>query len=132
MNLLLRKINTSDKELLNSWAILWGAIIAPLEYWPPEGGYMVEGDGQPLFASWVYPSGETAWLEGLLSNPSISKEDRRNALTFMIGCIETEARRQGCRRVICTPEKASVQNMLLKAQWSCLPFQVYYLYKELE
>ena len=113
LQMTVRDTRRGDYEMFVSW---WDGHVgweAPLEHALPDSGFLVEGDGFPVVAGWLYRTDSSiAWLEWIISNPQASKEERADALPILIERLTHEARMLGFKIVF-----TSTNNKRLLAQY---------------
>jgi len=82
-------IITYNKEkhynILESWYKDWNLPITPSS-WIPDTSYMVYNDLKPICSGFLYQLGQTPmyFVEGIISNRSASKDERKEALDKLI------------------------------------------------
>tara|TARA_B100000902_G_scaffold24462_1_gene29448 strand:- start:16837 stop:17238 length:402 start_codon:yes stop_codon:yes gene_type:complete len=83
-----RKLKESDWDTLQSWWSTWPEWTTPSkDFLPGDGtsGFMVEKDGQPIVACFVYLTNSKAvLLEWIISNPNYRESDRGLAIEKLI------------------------------------------------
>lgn len=94
----IRKFKESDYEMLKSWYLKRGLTPLSLDMLPSVG-FIVED----IAASFMYiADGKLALLEGSISNPSIDKSIRTEALSAIFKCLLAEAKEMGLKRAYST------------------------------
>ena len=87
-----RKLQESDWSTLESWWSAWPKWKAPpKDFLPGNGtsGFMVEKNGTPIVAGFIYLTNSKAiLLEWLISNPDYREDDRNNAIEVLIKEVE--------------------------------------------
>lgn len=87
----IKRINDQDLPILNSWCREWGMSPFP-EGWLPPTGFWVPG----VLAAFLYKTdSKLAYIECVISNPGVGKEERREALFAVNEAIEDEAKASG-------------------------------------
>jgi hypothetical protein len=106
MELSIRKLTEKDWDtLVNMWKMWpeWAKTIPPKELLPENGtgGYIVEKDGIPIVASFLYTTNsKVGWIEWTVSNKEYREDDRKEALELLINGIEHVARGSGCEIIL--------------------------------
>lgn len=81
--LISRKLKESDWDTLKQWWDYWPRVEAPDKGFLPDngtGGLMVEDDGIPVIAGFIYQTNSNAaMLEYVISNPKYRGRDKRDA-----------------------------------------------------
>ena len=84
-----------------SWWHGWNLPSSPKSFLPL--GYVARNAKQePICAGFLYQLGNTPmfWIEGIVSNPEASKEDRKDALVRLITALTKEAKDRGCEMLL--------------------------------
>lgn len=88
----IRKLVESDYEILRKWWEAWPDWHAPAKEFLPDngtGGFMVEKDGRPIVAGFVYITNSKAVLfEWVVSDPEYREDDREMAIVCLIKTVE--------------------------------------------
>jgi hypothetical protein len=106
MELIIRKLTEKDWDtLVNMWKMWpdWAKAIPTKELLPENGtgGYIVEKDGIPIVASFLYTTNsKVGWIEWTVSNKEYREDDRKEALELLISGIEHVARNSGCEIIL--------------------------------
>lgn len=99
----IRYLNETDYDLLCQWWKAWRWTAPPRDFLPENGcgGLMVEKDGIPVVAGFVYfTNSAIAWSEFIISNFEYKdKESRKEALKILIFELGELARRKGSKYV---------------------------------
>jgi hypothetical protein len=89
-----RPVEFSDYVLLCSWWLAWGWA-APAPAMLPPTGYIVEVEGKPVLAGFLYQADSAlGWVEWVIGNPAFRLE-RKQALPALLEAIAVEAKRRG-------------------------------------
>ena len=92
MELNIRRLKESDWETLLEWWDKWEDWTAPARDFLPDngkGGLMVEKNGEPVIAGFIYTTNSKAvLLEWIISNPDYRDNDREQALELLINGSE--------------------------------------------
>ena len=89
--LVCRNLTDADWDTLASWWKWWRWPIMPKGFLPKNGtgGIMIEKDGQPIIAGFIYVTNSASvLLEWIISNPDYKDKDRKQAVEMLI--IEAE------------------------------------------
>ena len=99
----IRKLEESDYETLLTWWDAWPNWKAPAKDFLPDdgtGGFMIEKDGRPIVAGFVYiTNSKAALLEWIVSDPDYREDDRDMAITCLIKTIESILKEWGYKYV---------------------------------
>ena len=83
-----RDLRGSDWDTLVSWWDAWPEWTTPGKDFLPEngtGGLMVEKDGTPIIAGFIYKTNSSSvLLEWIISNPDYREKDRKQAVELLI------------------------------------------------
>jgi len=103
MEFSVRFLVETDYELLCRWWKAWRWDAPPRDFLPQNGtgGIMVEKDGVPVVAGFVYfTNSAVAWSEFIISNFDFkNKEDRKEAIKILILELTELAKSKGCKYV---------------------------------
>ena len=79
--------------MVNGWAIAHGRDGLPVDYLPPDG-VVVEVDGEPVAAGWLYKSVGVgvAFLEHVHTRPRMTLKASRKAINLVIAYFQFNAR----------------------------------------
>ena len=92
MKLNIRKLTENDWEVLKQWWDAWPEWDAPPKDFLPEngtGGLMVESEGEPIVAGFMYiTNSKGVLLEWKISNPKNREEDRNDAINLLLISVE--------------------------------------------
>ena len=87
-----RLLKDEDWDTLCEWWKAWPGWESPPKSLLPDngkGGLMVEKDGIPIIAGFIYlTNSEACWLEWVVSNPKYKNRDRKQAIELLITSIE--------------------------------------------
>lgn len=85
-----------DYETLASWWDKHPQWKPVPEEWLPKVGFVVDSDGSPICAGFLYFTNSTiAWLEYIVSDPDSDKETRSEAVDVLINQLTTQAIKVG-------------------------------------
>ena len=103
MELNIRMLQESDWDTLVSWWDSWKEWKAPPKDMLPDngkGGFMVESNGQPIVAGFVYTANsKTALLEWIISDPNYKNKNRKEAIELLINGAEEVCKQQGYKYI---------------------------------
>lgn len=103
MELNIRRLEESDWDTLVSWWDKWPEWTAPPKDFLPDngkGGFMVEKNGQPIIAGFLYiTNSKAALLEWIISNPEYRDDDRKQAIELLIVGAEDVCKKQGIKYI---------------------------------
>ena len=92
MKLNIRKLTEDDWVVLKQWWDAWPEWEAPPKDFLPEngtGGLMVESEGEPIVAGFMYiTNSKGVLLEWIISNPKYREEDRNDAINLLLISVE--------------------------------------------
>lgn len=92
MELNIRKLTENDWGTLIQWWDAWPEWDAPPKDFLPEngtGGLMVESEGEPIVAGFMYiTNSKGVLLEWIISNPKYREEDRNDAINLLLIGVE--------------------------------------------
>tara|TARA_R110002167_G_scaffold163968_1_gene360833 strand:+ start:81 stop:488 length:408 start_codon:yes stop_codon:yes gene_type:complete len=105
MKLNIRMLEDSDWNTLVKWWAAWPEWPTPPKDFLPDngkGGFMVEKEGQPIVAGFLYTTNsKVALLEFIISNPEYREKDRGEAIELLINGAETVSKKQGIKYIFC-------------------------------
>jgi len=103
MELNIRMLKDSDWNTLVEWWDAWPDWVAPAKDFLPDngkGGFMVEKQGQPIVAGFLYTTNsKAALLEWIVSNPDYKENDKHDAIELLISGAENVCKKQGINYV---------------------------------
>ena len=98
-----RKLKESDWDTLIAWWSTWPNWEAPAKSFLPEngtGGLMVEKNGKPIIAGFIYETNSDGVLfEWVVSNPDYREKDRQNAIEKLLIDAENKIKEMGYKRI---------------------------------
>lgn len=84
-----------DHDAVSRWWKAHEFGVIPRHYLPPTG-FIVEVNGVKVIAGWLYKTDSAiAWMEWIVSNPEVSADVRRPALTSLIETLIMTAKEDG-------------------------------------
>jgi len=94
-----RLLKDSDWETLCQWWESWPKWVNPPKSFLPDngkGGLMVEKEGRPIVAGFLYiTNSDAVLLEWIVSDPEYRDKDRKDALEFLITSAEATCKGLG-------------------------------------
>lgn len=88
MELNIRRLTENDWVVLKDWWDAWPEWVSPPKEFLPDngkGGLMVEKEGEPVIAGFLYLTNSKAvLLEWIVSDPNYRDSDRKQALELLI------------------------------------------------
>jgi len=103
MKLNIRMLKDSDWNTLVEWWSAWPEWTAPSKDFLPDngkGGFIVEKQGEPIVAGFLYiTNSKAALLEWIVSNPKYREDDRGAAIELLIKGAESVCKKQGIKYV---------------------------------
>ncbi len=99
MKLNIRRLKESDWSTLTKWWDKWEEWNAPAKDFLPDngkGGLIVEKEGEPIVAGFLYMTNSKAvLLEWIISDPDYRENDREDALELLINGCENVCKDMG-------------------------------------
>jgi len=96
-------LKDSDWNTLVEWWSAWPEWTAPSKDFLPDngkGGFIVEKQGEPIVAGFLYiTNSKAALLEWIVSNPKYREDDRGAAIELLIKGAESVCKKQGIKYV---------------------------------
>jgi len=96
-------LKDSDWNTLVEWWSAWPEWTAPSKDFLPDngkGGFIVEKQGKPIVAGFLYiTNSKAALLEWIVSNPKYREDDRGAAIELLIKGAESVCKKQGIKYV---------------------------------
>tara|TARA_R110002167_G_scaffold78609_1_gene217305 strand:- start:546 stop:953 length:408 start_codon:yes stop_codon:yes gene_type:complete len=103
MKLNIRMLKDSDWDTLVKWWDAWPEWPTPPKDFLPDngkGGFIVEKEGQPIVAGFLYTTNsKAALLEFIISDPEYREKDRGDAIELLINGAESVSRKQGIKYI---------------------------------
>ena len=116
-----RKLQQSDWDTLQGWWDAWPKWVAPSkEFLPGDGtsGFIIEKDGIPIVAGFVYLTNSKAvLLEWIISNPSYRENDRDLALETLIKDIQDIVKDLGFNYMFTITQHEKLMKLHEKLGW---------------
>ena len=116
-----RKLRESDWDTLVTWWDAWPDWTTPPKGVLPDngtGGFMVEKDGMPIVAGFIYETNSDAVLfEWVVSNPDYREKDRQDAIEKLLIDVENKIKEMGYKRVFSIGRTKNLINTHKKLGW---------------
>ena len=117
-----RKLKASDWDTLVKWWDSWPEWSAPSQDFLPNngtGGLMVEKDGKPIVAGFMYETNSFGLLlEWIVSDPDYKGADRKEAIEKLIIDAEKEAKKMGFKYIFSIGRNKSLIETHKKLNWT--------------
>ncbi|EIP99320.1 hypothetical protein OpiT1DRAFT_03834 [Opitutaceae bacterium TAV1] len=86
----------------------------------PECGLIVERDGIPKLAAWLYQDNScgVAWLAWVTKNPAIHARETATDVKVLLGAVDEIARTQNRHTVICTTKVRGLGRTLMRCGYA--------------
>ena len=85
MELNIRKLKQDDLTFIKKWWEAWPEWVSPSDDFLPETGVVVENNGKPVIAGFIYlTNAKVALLEWIISDPEYREDNRKQALELLI------------------------------------------------
>ena len=121
MELNIRRLTESDWVILNNWWDAWPEWISPPKEFLPDngkGGLMVEKNGQPVIAGFLYITNSKAvLLEWIVSDPNYRDDDRKDALELLITGAENVCKDLGYKYMFSIGRNKQLMETHKKLGW---------------
>jgi hypothetical protein len=116
-----RSLNENDWDTLVEWWDEWPDWTTPPREFLPDngtGGLMVEKDGLPIVAGFIYETNSAgALFEWVVSNPKYRESDRRDAIEKLINDAESTMKTMGYKHIFSIGRSKSLMNIHKKLGW---------------
>lgn len=121
MELNIRRLVTEDWSTLKKWWSSWRGWEAPPKDFLPDdgtGGFMVEKQGRPIVAGFIYfTNSKGALLDWIVSDPEYKENDRGDAIELLIEASEQVLRDKGFKYIFSIGRNQSLINRHKKLGW---------------
>ena len=121
MELNIRRLTEDDWGILNNWWDAWPEWISPPKEFLPDngkGGLMVEKNGQPVIAGFLYITNSKAvLLEWIVSDPNYRDDDRKDALELLITGAENVCKDLGYKYMFSIGRNKQLMETHKKLGW---------------
>ena len=98
-----RNLREGDWDTLVAWWSVWPEWQSPARSFLPDngtGGLMVEKDGVPIVAGFIYETNSDGVLfEWVVSNPDYREKDRQDAIEKLLTDAESKVKQMGYKRM---------------------------------
>ena len=85
MELNIRKLKQDDLTFIKKWWEAWPEWVSPADDFLPETGVVVENNGKPVVAGFIYlTNAKVALLEWIISDPEYRENDRDSLIELLI------------------------------------------------
>ena len=116
-----RALRESDWDVLLSWWNWWPGWKAPAKNFLPEngtGGLMVEKNGTPIVAGFIYETNSDGVLfEWVVSNPEYREKDRKDAIEKLLIDAEDTIKAMGYKHIFSIGRNKHLINTHKKLGW---------------
>ena len=116
-----RLLKDEDWETLCKWWKSWPEWVNPPRSFLPDdgkGGLMVEKNGKPIVAGFIYlTNSDACLLEWIVSDPEYREKDRKEALELLITSIEKTCKNLGKTRIFSIGRNKHLMETHKKLGW---------------
>lgn len=112
MGFSIRFLKEEDYDVLCQWWKAWRWTAPPRDFLPENGcgGLMVEKDGVPVVAGFIYfTNSAVAWSEFIISNFDYKEKDRKEAIKILIFELTDMAKRKGSKYIYTVVKNQSLK-----------------------
>jgi len=121
MKLNIRRLKEEDWVILTEWWSAWSEWVTPSKEFLPDngkGGLMVEKNGEPVIAGFLYLTNSKAvLLEWIISDPEYRDKDRKNALELLITGAENVCKDLGYKYMFSIGRNKQLMETHKKLGW---------------
>ena len=121
----LRTLTEQDWDTLCNWWEAWPKWVNPPKSFLPnngKGGFMVEKDGKPICAGFIYlTNSDAVLLEWIVSDPEYRENDRKDALELLITGAEAACKEIGKKHMFTIGRNRHLIDTHKKLGWSVDP-----------
>ena len=121
----LRTLTEQDWNTLCNWWEAWPKWVNPPKSFLPDngkGGFMVEKDGKPICAGFIYlTNSDAVLLEWIVSDPEYRESDRKDALELLITGAEAACKEIGKKHMFSIGRNKHLIDTHKKLGWSVDP-----------
>ena len=118
----LRTLTEQDWDTLCNWWEAWPKWVNPPKSFLPDngkGGFMVEKDGKPICAGFIYlTNSDAVLLEWIVSDPEYRENDRKDALELLITGAEAACKEIGKKHMFSIGRNKHLINTHEKLGWT--------------
>jgi|TARA_R110000803_G_scaffold27006_1_gene63321 GNAT superfamily N-acetyltransferase len=128
-----RLLKDSDWETLCQWWESWPKWVNPPKSFLPDngkGGIMVEKEGKPIVAGFLYiTNSDAVLLEWIVSDPEYRGKDRKDALELLISSAEATCKGLGKKHIFTIGRNKHLIETHKKLGWTVDPDPSYEIIK---
>jgi len=121
----LRTLTEQDWDTLCNWWEAWPKWVNPPKSFLPDngkGGFMVEKEGKPICAGFIYlTNSDAVLLEWIVSDPEYRENDRKDALELLITGAEAACKEIGKKHMFTIGRNRHLIDTHKKLGWSVDP-----------
>ncbi len=121
----LRTLTEQDWNTLCNWWEAWPKWVNPPKSFLPDngkGGFMVEKEGKPICAGFIYlTNSDAVLLEWIVSDPEYRESDRKDALELLITGAEAACKEIGKKHMFTIGRNRHLIDTHKKLGWSVDP-----------
>ena len=121
----LRTLTEEDWDTLCKWWESWPKWVNPPKSFLPDngkGGFMVEKEGKPICAGFIYlTNSDAVLLEWIVSDPEYRENDRKDALELLITGAEAACKEIGKKHMFTIGRNRHLIDTHKKLGWSVDP-----------
>ena len=121
----LRTLTEQDWDTLCNWWEAWPEWVNPPKSFLPDngkGGFMVEKEGKPICAGFIYlTNSDAVLLEWIVSDPEYREDDRKDALELLITGAEAACKEIGKKHMFTIGRNRHLIDTHKKLGWSVDP-----------
>ena len=121
----LRTLTEQDWDTLCNWWEAWPEWVNPPKSFLPDngkGGFMVEKEGKPICAGFIYlTNSDAVLLEWIVSDPGYRENDRKDALELLITGAEAACKEIGKKHMFTIGRNRHLIDTHKKLGWSVDP-----------
>ena len=118
----LRTLTEQDWNTLCNWWEAWPKWVNPPKSFLPDngkGGFMVEKEGKPICAGFIYlTNSDAVLLEWIVSDPEYREDDRKDALELLITGAEAACKEIGKKYMFTIGRNKNLINTHKKLRWN--------------
>ncbi len=118
----LRTLTEQDWDTLCNWWDAWPKWVNPPKSFLPDngkGGFMVEKEGKPICAGFIYlTNSDAVLLEWIVSDPEYRESDRKDALELLITGAEAACKEIGKKHMFTIGRNRNLIDMHKKLGWT--------------
>ena len=130
-----RLLKENDWETLCKWWEAWPKWVSPARSFMPDngkGGLMIEKDGRPIVAGFLYiTNSEAVLLEWVVSDPEYRDKDRKDALELLILSAEATCKGLGKKHMFTIGRNKHLIETHKKLGWTVDPDPYYEIIKNI-